>query len=77
MRAKLHSVVRPGVGGNKKKKFKREGENGRGCPLPVRLDGTDSKIPADLRPLATAKQLGMPDWRREQQLLQVAKETFK
>jgi iron(III) transport system substrate-binding protein len=45
--------------------------------LGTTIDGMESKIPADLRPLATAKQLGMPDWRREQQLLQVAKETFK
>jgi hypothetical protein len=36
-----------------------------------------SKIPDDLRPLVTAKEMGTSDWRRETQLLQLAKDMFK
>ncbi|MGZ5898048.1 MAG: ABC transporter substrate-binding protein [Xanthobacteraceae bacterium] len=41
------------------------------------IDGIDGKIPDDLRPLLTAKELGTSDWRREKELLQLAKDTFK
>jgi iron(III) transport system substrate-binding protein len=41
------------------------------------IDGIDSKIPDDLRPLVTAKEMGTSDWRRETQLLQLAKDMFK
>jgi len=41
------------------------------------IGGIESKIPADIRPLVNAKSLGMPDWRREQDLLKVSKEIFK
>lgn len=41
------------------------------------IDGIDSKIPDDLRPLVTAKEMGTSDWRREKELLQLAKDTFK
>jgi iron(III) transport system substrate-binding protein len=41
------------------------------------IDGIDAKIPDDLRPLLTAKELGTSDWRREKELLQLAKDTFK
>jgi iron(III) transport system substrate-binding protein len=41
------------------------------------IDGIDSKIPDSLRPLLTAKQLGTSDWRREKELLALAKDTFK
>ena len=41
------------------------------------VDAVDAKVPDDLRPLVTAKPMGTSDWRREQQLLQLAKEIFK
>jgi len=41
------------------------------------IDGLDSKIPPDLRPLVTAKEMGTSDWRREKELLALAKEIFK
>jgi iron(III) transport system substrate-binding protein len=41
------------------------------------IGGIDDKIPADLRPLVTAKEMGTSDWRREKELLQLAKDTFK
>jgi iron(III) transport system substrate-binding protein len=41
------------------------------------VDAVDTKVPDDLRPLVTAKPMGTSDWRREQQLLQLAKEIFK
>jgi iron(III) transport system substrate-binding protein len=41
------------------------------------IDGIDSKIPDDLRPLLTAKEMGTSDWRREKELLGLAKEIFK
>jgi iron(III) transport system substrate-binding protein len=41
------------------------------------INGIDDKIPADLRPLVTAKELGTSDWKREKELLQLAKDTFK
>ena len=41
------------------------------------IDGLDSKIPDDLRPLVTAKEMGTSDWRREKELLQLAKDIFK
>jgi iron(III) transport system substrate-binding protein len=41
------------------------------------VDGLDAKIPEDLRPLVTAKEMGTSDWRREKELLQLAKDTFK
>ncbi len=45
--------------------------------LGAAIDGIDAQIPADLRPLVTAKEMGTADWRRETQLLQLAKDTFK
>jgi len=45
--------------------------------LGAAIDGIDGKIPEDLRPLVTAKEMGTADWRRETQLLQLAKDTFK
>lgn len=41
------------------------------------IDGLDAKIPADLRPLVTAKEMGTSDWRREKELLDLAKTIFK
>ncbi len=41
------------------------------------IDGIDEKIPEDLRPLVTAREMGTSDWRRETQLLQLAKDIFK
>ena len=41
------------------------------------IDGLDEKIPEDLRPLVTAKEMGTSDWKRETQLLQLAKDIFK
>jgi iron(III) transport system substrate-binding protein len=41
------------------------------------IDGLDAKIPEDLRPLVTAKELGTSDWKREKELLQLAKDIFK
>ena len=41
------------------------------------VDAVDAKVPDDLRPLVMAKPMGTSDWRREQQLLQLAKELFK
>ena len=41
------------------------------------IDGIDSKIPEELRPLVTAKEMGTSDWRREKELLQLAKDIFK
>ena len=41
------------------------------------VDGLDSKIPDDLRPLLTAKEMGTSDWRREKEMLGLAKEIFK
>ena len=41
------------------------------------IDGIDAKIPDDLRPLVTAKEMGTADWRREKELLQLAKDIFK
>jgi len=41
------------------------------------IDGLDSKIPPDLRPLVTANEMGTSDWRREKELLALAKEIFK
>jgi iron(III) transport system substrate-binding protein len=41
------------------------------------IDGIDAKIPDDLRPLVTAKEMGTADWKREKQLLELAKEIFK
>jgi iron(III) transport system substrate-binding protein len=41
------------------------------------VGAVDTKVPDDLRPLVTAKPMGTSDWRREQQLLQLAKEIFK
>jgi iron(III) transport system substrate-binding protein len=41
------------------------------------VDGLDAKIPEDLRPLVTAKELGTSDWKREKELLQLAKDIFK
>ena len=41
------------------------------------IGGIDSKIPEDLRPLVTAKEMGTSDWRREKELLQLAKDIFK
>ena len=41
------------------------------------IDGIDAKIPDDLRPLLTAKEMGTSDWRREKELLQLAKDIFK
>lgn len=41
------------------------------------IDGIDAKIPDDLRPLVTAKEMGTSDWRRETQLLALAKDLFK
>ncbi len=37
----------------------------------------DAQIPEDLRLLVNAKPMGTSDWKREQQLLQLAKEIFK
>jgi len=45
--------------------------------LGAAIDGIDAQIPADLRPLVTAKEMGTADWRREKELLQLAKDTFK
>jgi iron(III) transport system substrate-binding protein len=41
------------------------------------IGGLDAKIPADLRPLVTAKEMGTSDWRRERDLLELAKTIFK
>jgi iron(III) transport system substrate-binding protein len=41
------------------------------------IDGLDAKIPEDLRPLVTAKELGTSDWKREKELLALAKDIFK
>jgi iron(III) transport system substrate-binding protein len=41
------------------------------------IDGINQKIPEDLRPLVTAKEMGTSDWRREKELLQLAKDIFK
>jgi len=41
------------------------------------IDGLDSRIPEDLRPLVTAKEMGTSDWKREKELLQLAKDIFK
>lgn len=41
------------------------------------IDGLDARIPADLRPLVTAKEMGTSDWRRERDLLALAKDIFK
>jgi len=41
------------------------------------IEGIDAKIPADLRVLVTAKEMGTSDWRREKELLQLAKDIFK
>jgi hypothetical protein len=41
------------------------------------IGGIDDKIPQDLRPLVTAKEMGTSDWRREKELLQLAKDIFK
>jgi hypothetical protein len=41
------------------------------------VDAVDAEVPDDLRPLVAAKPMGTSDWRREQQLLQLAKEIFK
>ena len=41
------------------------------------ITGIDNKIPEDLRPLVTAKEMGTSDWKREKELLQLAKDIFK
>jgi iron(III) transport system substrate-binding protein len=41
------------------------------------VNAVDAKVPDDLRPLVAAKPMGTSDWRREQKLLQLAKEIFK
>ncbi len=41
------------------------------------IDGLDAGIPEDLRPLVTAKEMGTSDWRREKELLALAKEIFR
>lgn len=45
--------------------------------LGAAIDGIDAKIPEDLRPLVLSKEMGTSDWRREKELLQLAKDTFK
>jgi iron(III) transport system substrate-binding protein len=45
--------------------------------LGAAIDGIDAKIPEDLRPLVTAKEMGTADWRREKELLALAKDIFK
>ncbi len=41
------------------------------------INGIDNKIPEELRPLVTAKEMSTSDWRREKELLQLAKDIFK
>jgi iron(III) transport system substrate-binding protein len=41
------------------------------------VGAVDAKVPDDLRPLVAAKPMGTSDWRREQQLLLLAKELFR
>ena len=41
------------------------------------VNAVDAKVPDDLQPLVAAKPMGTSDWRREQKLLQLAKEIFK
>jgi len=45
--------------------------------LGAAIDGIDSKIPEDLRLLVFSKEMGTSDWRRETQLLQLAKDIFR
>jgi iron(III) transport system substrate-binding protein len=41
------------------------------------VESVDDKVPEELRLLVSAKPMGTSDWKREQQLLQLAKEIFK
>ena len=41
------------------------------------VSAVNAKVSTDLRPLVTAAPMGTSDWRREQKLLQLAKEIFK
>ena len=41
------------------------------------VESVDAQVPEDLRVLVSAKPMGTSDWKREQQLLQLAKEIFK